>query len=73
MIDHRQAHANFGALPQRNKCIGRAGRDTRKIVTEIAGGFIREENRVPIGRLLLDAVIWTGWKAITATGTSLQE
>ena len=73
MIDDREAHANFGALPQRNKCVGRAGRDTWKVVTEIAGGFIREENRVAISRILLDAVIWTCWKAITATGTPLQE
>src|SRR5438309_5635076 len=62
LIDDREAHANFGALPQWNKCIGRAGRDTREVVTEIAGRFIREENRVPIGRIFLDAVIGTGWK-----------
>jgi len=73
LIDNREAHANFGAFPQRNKCVGRAGRDTREVVTEIAGGFIREENRVHIGRILLDAVIWTCWKAITESGTPLQK
>src|SRR5438105_2968895 len=73
LIDDREAHANFGARAQRNECVGRAGRDTREVVTEKAGGFIREENRIPIGRILLNAVIWTCWKAITATGTPLQK
>ena len=73
LIDDREAHANFGARAHRNESVGRAGRDTGEVVAEKAGRFTREENRVPISRILPDAAIWTGWKAITATCTPLQK
>ena len=73
LIDDREAHTNFGASAHRDESIGRASRDTWEVIAEKAGRFTREKNRVPIGRILLDAVIWTCRKAITATGTPLQK
>ncbi len=46
LIDDREAHANFGALPQRNKCVGRAGRDTWKVGRQSPQRVHRSRNRI---------------------------